>query len=44
MPDAKYVYFFSRDVASEMKLLLDSAGRLSPLLPEQQRMELDLAK
>lgn len=33
-----------KDVASEMKLLLDSAGRLSPLLPEQQRMELDLAR
>ena len=25
----------SRDVASEMKLLLDAAGRLAPMLPEQ---------
>jgi len=33
-----------KDVASEMKLLLDAAGRLSPLLPEQQKMELDLAR
>ena len=24
-----------RDVASEMKLLLDAAGRLAPMLPEQ---------
>ena len=33
-----------RDVASEMKLLLDAAGRLAPSLPEQQRAELDLAR
>ena len=25
----------TRDVASEMKLLLDAAGRLAPMLPEQ---------
>jgi len=33
-----------KDVASEMKLLLDAAGRLAPLLPEQQRVELDMAR
>ena len=33
-----------RDVASEMKLLLDAAGRLGPALPDQQRAELDLAR
>ena len=33
-----------RDVASEMKLLLDAAGRLAPALPDQQRQELDLAR
>lgn len=33
-----------KDVASEMKLLLDSASRLAPLLPDNQRMELDLAR
>jgi len=33
-----------KDVASEMKLLLDAAGRLAPMLPEQQRAELDLAR
>ena len=33
-----------RDVASEMKLLLDAAGRLAPLLPDQQRVELDMAR
>ena len=36
--------WFCRDVASEMKLLLDAAGRLAPQLPEQQRAELDLAR
>ena len=34
----------SRDVASEMKLLLDSAGRLAPNLPDHQRAELDMAR
>lgn len=33
-----------KDVASEMKLLLDSAGRLAPNLPERQRAELDMAR
>jgi len=33
-----------KDVASEMKLLLDAAGRLGPALPDQQRAELDLAR
>jgi len=33
-----------KDVASEMKLLLDSAGRLAPNLPDHQRAELDLAR
>ena len=33
-----------RDVASEMKLLLDAAGRLAPALPDQLRQELDLAR
>merc|ERR1719431_147239 len=33
-----------KDVASEMKLLLDAAGRLAPSLPDQQRAELDLAR
>ena len=33
-----------RDVASEMKLLLDAAGRLAPLLPDTQRAELELAR
>jgi len=33
-----------KDVASEMKLLLDAAGRLAPLLPDQQRVELDMAR
>ena len=33
-----------RDVASEMKLLLDSAGRLAPNLPDHQRAELDMAR
>ncbi|XP_023339600.1 uncharacterized protein LOC111709894 [Eurytemora carolleeae] len=33
-----------KDVASEMKLLLDSAARLAPLLPERQRQELDMAR
>ena len=33
-----------RDVASEIKLLLDAAGRLAPLLPDQQRVELDMAR
>jgi len=33
-----------KDVASEMKLLLDAAGRLAPNLPEQQRAELELAR
>ena len=28
-----------RDVASEMKLLLDAAGRLAPQLPDHQRQE-----
>ena len=41
-PQTSHIYY--RDVASEMKLLLDAAGRLSPLLPEQQKMELDLAR
>ena len=35
---------FFRTVASEMKLLLDAAGRLAPALPDQQRAELDLAR
>jgi len=39
--DAKILF---RDVASEMKLLLDSAARLAPLLPERQRQELDMAR
>ena len=33
-----------RDVASEMKLLLDAAGKLAPNLPEQQRAEIELAR
>ena len=33
-----------RCVASEMKLLLDAAGRLAPNLPEQQRAEIELAR
>lgn len=33
-----------KDVASEMKLLLDAAGKLAPNLPEQQRAELELAR
>jgi len=33
-----------KTVASEMKLLLDAAGRLAPNLPDQQRQELDLAR
>ena len=37
------IYNF-RTVASEMKLLLDAAGRLGPALPDQQRAELDLAR
>jgi len=35
---------YFRTVASEMKLLLDAAGRLGPALPDQQRAELDLAR
>ncbi len=32
--------FVYRDVASEVKLVLDAAGRLSPRLPGLQRQEL----
>ena len=38
------MFFICRDVASEMKLLLDAAGRLAPLLPDQQREDLDLSR
>ena len=38
------IIFIYRDVASEMKMLLDAAGKLAPNLPEQQRAELDLAR
>ncbi len=32
--------YLCRDVASEVKLVLDAAGRLSPRLPNLQRQEL----
>jgi hypothetical protein len=32
--------YLRRDVASEVKLVLDAAGRLSPRLPNLQRQEL----
>ena len=32
-----------RDVAIKIKLLIDAAGRLAPLLPDQHRVELDMA-
>ena len=43
-PGQETVTLHYRDVASEMKLLLDSAGRLAPNLPDHQRAELDLAR
>lgn len=33
-----------KDVASEMKLLLDAAGRLAPQLPDHQRQDLEMAR